>query len=462
MNKIKVLWIDDEHEEYEDFKIDADINGIKFECIKSYEEFKNMGDEILKYNAIVLDFLFFNKKDQVAGTEQDGREKVKPIEFSLNHITTNEKYKNIPWFVYTRQEGVTNETNLLEANNKKYYIKVNDQEQLFNDIKTSVNNQPEYQLKNKIDALNESAEFKNLLKNEYLELLKVCYDDVLGKASFEVEDNTIFQKLVHFIKQMGNHKIEPVNQNFNDIRKIIEKLFDKLFELEIVPKEFIAEPSEIIPEKFKDKPNNIPIEYKAKPHTKAMNLLIGPTKYNSTKYPHNMFEFDNDFRNKYHIKLIFNNISKLFDILQDESHAKNDLIYNVDSYKNNAKSDYLYRSCIYLLFDILYWFQDFIAKDVKNKWMIRNSYNDSFKYINEIFEGEIVEIKPDKNGNVIGLFTSHKNEKFPNILPKILVPPNIVKNYDLKTCQTIKCKLINQYKILQVAEIILENNVIKQ
>ena len=68
-------------------------------------------------------------------------------------------------------------------------------------------------------------------------------------------------------------------------------------------------------------------------------------------------------------KVISENIHRLLNIIQDASHGEGDLKLKVDQYLRSTQTDYLYRSCVYLLFDIIFWFKDLVSnnKDVEAK-----------------------------------------------------------------------------------------------
>lgn len=55
-------------------------------------------------------------------------------------------------------------------------------------------------------------------------------------------------------------------------------------------------------------------------------------------------------------------VEKLVDILQDGSHKSVGLNLNVSEYTINAKSPFLFRACLYLVMDILRWYNEIIEK----------------------------------------------------------------------------------------------------
>ena len=61
--------------------------------------------------------------------------------------------------------------------------------------------------------------------------------------------------------------------------------------------------------------------------------------------------------------MVSENIHRLLNVIQDASHGEGELRLKVDQYLKNAQSDYMYRSCVYLLFDILLWFKHFMQNN---------------------------------------------------------------------------------------------------
>ena len=128
----------------------------------------------------------------------------------------------------------------------------------------------------------------------------------------------------------------------NEIRKIIEGLFEILGKLQIIPNEIIGQKGWVSGSSW---------------------FLAGMHK-------------DYDYKDEIVPKIVSNNIYRLLEIIQDGSHAYSDLKFKVDNHIKNSESDYFFRSNVYLLFDILLWFKEFIIdnQDIeknKNKWILK-------------------------------------------------------------------------------------------
>ena len=66
---INVLWIDDDHEDFDDLKKTAKSLGFQLNGYKSREEgFRELEANISYYDLILLDGLFFDEHDQESGT----------------------------------------------------------------------------------------------------------------------------------------------------------------------------------------------------------------------------------------------------------------------------------------------------------------------------------------------------------------------------------------------------------
>jgi hypothetical protein len=79
--------------------------------------------------------------------------------------------------------------------------------------------------------------------------------------------------------------------------------------------------------------------------------------------------------------LVSENIHRLLNIIQDASHGEGELKLKVDQYLKTAQSDFLYRSSVYLFFDLLLWFKEFMENNLdkdtnKARWKSKLSNGD--------------------------------------------------------------------------------------
>lgn len=369
MYKYKILWLDDQYndDEMNQFAIEAENNDLILEGYQSFEE----GFEVLKKNldhfdAILLDGLFFEKKEQEAGTEDE-----LGLGMAIAKINELKSRKVFPWFVLSGKDKFTKgENSLLKANKAKCFDKTNpdDVVKLIEEMKSAAAQQSDTQLK-----------FK------YSELLDACSDELLGKEQFS--------RLFALVKDIeSDEKLVNTEDMLNSIRKIIELMFTLMADRGIIPYEIIS----------------------------SKGWINGSSLFLANK--HSNYEHLSEIIPP----LVSENIHRLLNITQDASHGEGELKLEVDRYLKTAKSDYLYRSCIYLLFDLLLWFKEFMEKnrdvnDNKARW--KRKVCDS-----DWITGTVTRIAD----NGYGTFKSDNDSA------TISIPPRMVSDYHLNENDLIK------------------------
>ena len=149
-----ILWIDDQHNDPEmiQFAIEAENKGLVLEGYESSEEgFIALENKFEYFDLILLDGLFFEKKGQERGTEDESG-----IGSAIAKINELRARKIFPWFVLSGKDKFTKgENTLLKANKAECYDKTNpsDVEKLFNDMRSAAIKQPDTQLKHKFASL---------------------------------------------------------------------------------------------------------------------------------------------------------------------------------------------------------------------------------------------------------------------------------------------------------------------
>jgi len=303
----KVLWIDDQYKDAEmiQFAIEADNEGLILEGYPSFEEgFDALEKKLVHFDVILLDGLFFEKKGQEDGTEDESG-----IGMAIAKINELKSRKVFPWFVLSGKDKFTKgENSLLKANKANCFDKTNpaDVVKLFEEMKLAASQQPEAQLKHK-----------------YADLLEICSDELLGAEHFS--------RFFTLIKHIENvEKLSNTEDMLNPIRKIIERLFIRMADRGIIPEAIISNKGWI----------NGSSLFLANKHTDYEHLaeIIPP--------------------------LVSENVYRLLNIIQDASHGEGELKLKVDQYLKTAQSDFLYRSSVYLLFDLLLWFKEFMENNL--------------------------------------------------------------------------------------------------
>ena len=165
----KVLWIDDQYNDplMIQFAIEADNNRICLDGHSSFEEgFKALEKNLEQYDVILLDGLFFEKKGQEAGTEDESG-----IGMAIARINELKSKKVFPWFVLSGKDAFTkSENSILRANKVQCFDKTNPSDvlQLFEEIKKAAKTQSDFQL-----------------KHQYNNILEICSEKYIGTNQFE-------------------------------------------------------------------------------------------------------------------------------------------------------------------------------------------------------------------------------------------------------------------------------------
>ena len=279
--------------------------------------------------------------------------------------------KVFPWFVLSGKDKFTKgENSFLKANKANCFDKTNpfDVVKLFEEMKLAACIQPDAKLK-----------FK------YAELLETCTDKLLGSDQF----NRLFTLIKHI---ENTEKLANTEDMLNPIRKLIERMFIVMSENGIIPESIIKNKGWI----------NGSSLFLANKHSDYVHLLeITPP-------------------------LISENIHRLLNIIQDASHSEGELKLKVDQYLKNSQSDFLYRSSVFLLFDLLLWFKLFMEKN--------NIRDTNLKR----WESKVI------NGDwIVGTITRIANNGWGTFQPEnanatIGIPPTMITEHHLNETDSIK------------------------
>lgn len=319
-----VLWIDDLYEtpDMVQFAIEAEHEDIMLEGYTSFEEgFEVLEKRLVDFDGILLDGLFFEKKGQVAGTED-----IHGIGLAIGKINELKSKKYFPWFVLSGQDKFTKgENDILKSNKAKCYDKSNpaDVVKLFAEMKQEMSQQPTTQLKLKYNAL-----------------LEVCADQFLGPDHFF----RLFSLIEHLESGLNTRGGED---KLTAMRKMVEGVFKKLADYEVIPGQFVG----------------------------SKGWINGAHHFLSGNHP--------DYVREMEIipPIVCTNIERLLDVIQDGSHAYGALKLEVDDYMRNGQSDFFFRSTVYQLFDLLLWFKTFLANNTdldsnKARWKAKLAHGE--------------------------------------------------------------------------------------
>ena len=157
--------------------------------------------------------------------------------------------------------------------------------------------------------------------------LKIKYAPVFQLTNAGILSAQSNTRLLNLVKYLEGEIELDVNE-LTPLRKIIENLFTYLTEVKLIPEEIATERGAI---------------------NKSSRFLAG-------------IDDGYIFNDELIPALISENIHRLLNITQDGAHGDGALNLKVDQYLASTNKNYLFKSCIYLLFDILSWFGENIQE----------------------------------------------------------------------------------------------------
>ena len=375
--KYKALFIDDniESKEINFFilrakRLGIEIIGEKFheDGIKRLEEDKNY-----EIQAVILDAAGYKNEEDLNKTINNSG-----LYSSLRKLDKLQAFRRIPWFIFT---GEANSMNTDEFTgtikefqkdykygrvDKIYYTKSEDDSELLEDIKFEIDN---------IENTNIYYQHKDVFTAcEQLDIQKEHHDNI-----------------IRFIKDLDEKQSA---ESFNLIRKVIESIFKKLSDKNLVPKAI-----------FNNK-----------------GWITGIYKFIVNE--HDDFKLLNT---EFYHPTIHEILRRTLNITQDGSHQEGWLNHRVSEFSNQQKTGYLYKSTIYALLDLIIYFGDFYINNPLPdlnilKWE---------KIVADWREGDVSEIKSDNWGTFICNET--KDE--------IGIHPNTKKKYNIQVEEKLRIRV---------------------
>jgi hypothetical protein len=216
---MKVLWIDDEFETLEIINESAAVNDIELIGFRSAEEALQELERPEKYNAVVLDGLFYlNNADKGTPSKDTAFGKV-----ASKLIALKEKGIILPWFILSGKTRFTLDQNSMVealadsdfANGKVFDKKKEEEKLLWPILKKTVEAIPEYQLRQK-----------------HKRVFDVCTEKYIGsKGSADL--------LSILKKENIENPFENPNLYFVPIRQIMEDVFKSFNKYGFLPDVFI-------------------------------------------------------------------------------------------------------------------------------------------------------------------------------------------------------------------------------
>ncbi len=328
MSVYNIVWADDEIDAILDQQLEKELNDDGFNIVGKARNGLQLQSILANYSnidAVIVD-ANFNEVSTDVNIDRDtsGLTYARTLYINLN--------RRIPFFLFTnRSDELLHEIHkdnpaFLEdfPRHKRWFNKSADgeYEQMLSSIKTAVDE-------------NKSTDFIIRNKFEY---------ELNAASVFDETEEFIFAFLVHEY----DNNLEEIDRPFNGVRIALEKMFDKLALLKLMPP-------------INDDVNGSAFYFK--------NGYYGPTKVNNVK-----FEMLNKDLMPGPLACSLNYIIQ---IVQDASHGKSGLKLKVNDYYLKTKDTLLLRSVVYILIDCIKWFTvtalkyPNIEENGKNLWIKR-------------------------------------------------------------------------------------------
>lgn len=217
MRKYKVIWFDDEHENFQSIKDEALIENVRLiGYSNSGEGIPELKKNYKEYDAVLLDGLFLKDENQ-KGTDID-QTAFGEVAKVLNELKAQGVI--MPWFIYSGQPSFVKDKNTLVevlkdtsfANGKVFdKAKEEDFEQLLKEIKHAADNNPE-----------------RIIKMKNPQIFSIFDEGILG-------DDVENQLMSLFKKHTYEDKAE-LKAILTNIRSVHESVFLKLEGIGVIPK----------------------------------------------------------------------------------------------------------------------------------------------------------------------------------------------------------------------------------
>ena len=312
-----ILWVDDQYEELQAFILEAESENILLEPYKSFEEgFSVLEANLHNYDGVVLDAMFFESKEQEAGSED-----LKGLSKAVSKLNELKHKKKLPFFILSGQTRFNSDSTFKEIYGD-HYRKSNpdDQDKLFKDIKDRARKLTDTQTRHK-----------------YQRVFEVCSSKYLGESAMP----PLLRVLNNLEQDSLNHNSNDSKDLFNSLRKILEGEFiSTLKAYKLIPLEL-------------DKLNNL------KPFFEGRN--VNGFKLNSSSRPHQQ---------------IINILRTVIDLTQDGSHPH----LEVEKHVSAINTPYLLYSITFQILDLILWLKQYIdTNSQKEDWISLDSCNDEWK-----------------------------------------------------------------------------------
>jgi hypothetical protein len=361
--KIKVLWIDDEWVKQKAVITDAEQDGIDLVPHDSHEKgMLALYNDKIGFHAVILDAkVKKNEADTVTGTAG--------LRASIDRlIELNKEGIYLPYFIFTGQPDYMENDVFIESYGE-YYVKGRDNQKLFDDIKHKLENKNEY-----------------IVQIKYKRIFNIC------NKYFDNETKQVLNDILLFIEKPQDLFNDELY--FTQLRIIIEKLFRQANQYGFLHDKCIMNGKVNLIESCRflsgEQTKYLGVSCSVKHFTKIISEAVMNILFIGSYYSHTT---DSDFEN------------------ESDFH----------SYKKLINTPYMLISLTFQLFDILIWFDEYVAKnnDVAHNKSLWRDYSGVLGKIVNIKANGWAEFKPYNDKN------------------KLPVPKNLVELHELKIDQEI-------------------------
>ena len=323
-NVYNVIWADDECATLEnDGTIRKLFDEKNIEVLKYVPTSEALKDAIECYkdkiDAVIVDGNF--PKGNVVYVEPDD---ISGLIHTISFIELYNAKRDIPFFLYTAKKGFLD--NKCKNGELDYFIKLDRYIQ-----KGNVSDLVEKIIED-VDHIH-SVEF--MVKKKYQYLINMA-----SKIDLQCGEN-LHQLLLDEARDMKYNKSDGL---FNQLRGILEKIMVGCKKNDIIPNDIKAL-------------NQFKRFYAYRTHWDR-NISKNVGEWMGVDFNGIQYKPKDDIMP---IPLGYS-IEKLVDITQDGSHKSDGLDLNVSDYTIKAQSPFLFRACLYLVMDILRWYNEIIEK----------------------------------------------------------------------------------------------------
>lgn len=377
MNRYKVLWFDDQFDTLVEINDSAYENGIDLVGFRdSKTGIQHLHENINHYHAILLDGKFYQTPTQVGDDLSENA-----LGEVIRELSRLEHIRFLPYFILSGDKTFMEKDNSLLtgiSKQNKVYSKwsIKELEELWLSIKTEADN-----------------EEVNKIKSQYQPVFNI-FNGRLLDPSYE-------SQIINLIKTSTSDHYLDCKDGFNGIRRILEHVFSNLNKLGFIPDSIMESKQWFNP---------------------ASRFLCDN---------HNEYELSE----KIISPAVQFQIKTLVQLCQDASHElKEKLSIAVSDHITQNRTNYLFKSALYMLFDILVYCDGIINNShITPLWQIKENW----------IEGEIQRVAENK----FGTFVSS------NLNRTVSIPPHMMADYSLGVNDAVKVIVNSDYRIQQLIKI---------